>query len=144
MVLVQVVLVMFRRIYLSLILISSFALCSFRYDAQNIDEVINTLKTSINIQNATQFSEYFDNTIDITVSNSHSVYTRSHAIILINDFYHKNQPVSFKVDYKGSSPLSDAQYVIGTTNTQNGTFRIYLYLKNKGGKFVIQEMKIAR
>lgn len=113
-------------------------------DLQNVDEVIQTLKTSMDKRDARNFSSFFDNTIDLTYSNTHSIYTRSHALVILNDFYNKNHPSSFKVDFKGVSPHSDAQYIIGTATTENGLFRVYLYIKNKDGKPVIQEMKIAR
>ena len=113
-------------------------------ELQNVDDVIQTLKTSMNRRDAKNFSSFFDNTIDLTYSSTHSVYTRSHAIVILNDFYNKNHPRSFKVDFKGVSPHSDAQYIIGTATTENGLFRVYLYIKNKDGKLVIQEMKIAK
>ena len=132
-------------IYLLCILLNiSFSYNSFATDANDVDEVVQTLMSSMNSRNAKNFSEFFDNTIDMTYSNNHSTYTRSHAMVILNDFYNKNHPSSFKVDFKGVSPHSDAQYIIGTASTENGPYRVYLYIKNKDGKPVVQEMKIAK
>jgi hypothetical protein len=135
----------FKSYILFLVFNTVFAICSFGSSpSQDIDEVVQGLKSSMDARNARNFSEFLDNTVDMIYSNTHSTYTRGHAIIILNDFYNKNHPKSFKVDFKGTSPNSDAQYIIGTANTDNGPFRVYLYIKTKNGKAVVQEMKIAQ
>lgn len=131
-----------KTFFLFLIFNISFITSSFAL--QGVEDIIKVLKNSMAIRDAKSFSEYFDNTIDMTYASAHSTYTRSHAVIILNDFYSKNRPKSFKVDYKGMSPHSDAQYIIGTATTENGPFRVYLYIKNTEGKSIIQEIKIAR
>lgn len=134
----------FKSYILFLLFNTIFAFCSFGSLSQDVDEVIQGLKSSMDTRNAKSFSGFLDNTVDIIYSNTHSTYTRGHAIIILNDFYNKYHPKSFKVDFKGSSPQSDAQYIIGTAQTENGLFRVYLYIKTKNGKPVVQEMKIAQ
>lgn len=119
-------------------------LSSFKTSLQSIDEVVQTFKVSMSSRDAKILSDYFANTVDLTYSNNHSTYTKSHAIIILNDFFNKNHPTSFRIDYRGASPHSDAQYVIGTAHTDNGIFRVYLYIRNKGGKLVVEEIRIAK
>lgn len=134
----------FKSYILFLLFNTIFSFCSFGSPSQDVDEVIQGLKSSMDTRNAKSFSSFLDNTVDIIYSNTHSTYTRGHAIIILNDFYNKYHPKSFKVDFKGNSPQSDAQYIIGTAQTENGLFRVYLYIKTKNGKAVVQEMKIAQ
>lgn len=125
-----------------MLLITAWRSTAFSDD--DINAVVNTFKTSMHSRNAQEMSELFDNTIELTYSNTHSTYSRGHAMMILNNFYTKNQPTSFSIDYTGITTNKDAHYVIGTASTQNGRFRVYLYIKNKGGKFVIQEMKIDK
>lgn len=132
-----------RNFWYSLLLLL-LSINSSAAGAQSADEVIEILKNSMTNGNAANISEYFDNTVDITFDNSHSTYSKTHAVVVLNDFYTKNHPQSFKIEYKGKSAQSDAQYVIGTVYTSNGEYKVYLYIKKKGAKQVIQEMKIGK
>lgn len=136
--------VMIRTLFLSFICLLLATWSSLASNEQDINAVVNTLRTSMYSRNAQEMSDFFDNTIELTYSNTHSTYSRGHAMVILNNFYSKNLPTSFNIDYTGISANKDAHYVIGTASTQNGQFRVYLYIKNKGGKFVIQEMKIDK
>lgn len=113
-------------------------------DAQDVDNIVQSFKTSMGNKDAQSISSLLDNSVELTYSNLHSTYSRGQALLILDDFYNKNHPSSFKVEYKGVSSQSDGHYVLGTANTQNGPFKIFLYIKKKGNRFVIQEMKIDK
>lgn len=135
---------MIRKVVLSFLCFTLCAFISIAGHLQDIGSVVNTFRTSMYSRDAEEMSEFIDNTIELTYGNTHSTYSRDHALVILSNFYSKNLPTSFNIDYTGISANKDAHYVIGTAVTQNGKFKVFLYIKNKGGKFVIQEMKIDK
>ena len=133
-----------RLVFLYLSCFSFFCLCSFRDGAQGIDDALQTFKNALQNRNAEQASLLFDQTISSTYNSNQSTYTQEHAQIILNDFYTKAKPKSFKVNFTGTIPHSDDKYVIGTVHSENAIYTVYIYLKNKSGRYFIQEMKISQ
>jgi hypothetical protein len=113
------------------ILLSSF-------NSSSVQDVVNALKTG----NAALVSKYFDNTIDITLSDKSNSYSRSQAELVLKDFFNSNEVKSFNVIHTGDN--AGSQYCIGTLQTKNGTFRTTIYMKQKGAKQVLQELKFEK
>ena len=87
---------------------------------------------------AKQLATYFGNSIDLSIVDKESVYSKSQAELIIKDFFSKNAPKSFSILHKGASP-EGTQYAIGNLVTVNGkTFRASFYFKTINGKSVLQ------
>ena len=113
------------------VLLSSFTFSS-------VQDVVNALKSG----NAALISKYFDNTIDITLSDKSNSYSRSQAELVLKDFFNTNGVKNFNVIHTGNN--AGSQYCIGTLQTKNGTFRTTIYMKQKGDKQVLQELKFEK
>ena len=111
------------------ILLSSFSLFS------GLDEVVNALKTG----NTAQIIKYFDNTIEITMPDKSSSYSKSQAELVIKDFFNTNPVKNFEVLHKGEN--AGSQYCIGTLNTKTGLFRTTIFMKQKGDRQLLQEIR---
>ncbi|MCC6258412.1 MAG: DUF4783 domain-containing protein [Chitinophagaceae bacterium] len=110
------------------IFLSSFALL-------NIDEVVNALKNG----NAEGIARYFDNTVEITLPAKSGSYSKGQAAAVLTDFF-KNNPVrNFEILHKGEN--SGSQYCIGTLVTRNGTYRTTVFMKQKNGVHLLQEIR---
>ena len=115
------------------LLLSTFA---FGFDIY--DDISNAIRSG----DARQLATFFGNTIDLTINDKESVYSKAQAEFVIKDFFSKNPPKSFTILHKGSSP-EGLQYAIGNLVTSsNKTFRISYYVKNSQGKFLLQELRI--
>lgn len=112
------------------ILISSFSLQG------GLEEVISALKSG----NAGGVSRYFDNFIDITLPDKSSNYSKSQGELVIKDFFSNNGVRSFDVKHRGSN--DNGEYCIGTLQSKNGNFRTTVFMRNKGNKHVIQDIRI--
>ncbi len=113
------------------ILLSSF-------NSLSVKDVVNALKSG----NATLVSKYFDNTVDITLSDKSNSYSRSQAELVLKDFFNTNGVTNFNVIHTGDN--AGSQYCIGTLQTKNGSFRTTIYMKQKGDKQVLQELKFEK
>ncbi len=114
----------------------TFLLSSFTYSS--VQDVVNALKSG----NAALVSKYFDNTIDITLSDKSNSYSKSQAELVLKDFFITNGVKNFNVIHTGDN--AGSQYCIGTLQTKKGTFRTTIYMKQKGDKQVLQELKFEK
>jgi hypothetical protein len=102
----------------------------------SIEEVLSAMRSG----NATQLSKYFDNRVDISLPNKSDNYSKSQAEMILKDFFYSNEVKNFQVKHKGEN--NGSQFCIGLLQTRNGDFRTTLFMKYKGDKQVLQEMRI--
>lgn len=119
----------FLTVIASGILLSSFTLFS------NLDDVVNAMKTG----NTSQISKYFDNTIEITMPDKSNSYSKSQAELVLQDFFSANPVKAFEVVHKGEN--GGSQYCIGTLVTKSGSFRTTVFMKQKGDRLLLQELR---
>lgn len=115
----------------------------FAAPTHSVDETVRYFRLSIIHQDTKLLYDILDDQIDLTYNNIHSSYAKAQVLMIINDFYAKNKPTSFRVSYRGGYQSIEDEYVIGSAPTVNGVYKIYLYIKKKEGKFLIQELKIG-
>jgi hypothetical protein len=119
----------FLLIGLTSILLYSFTVFS------GIADVINALKTG----NAAEMSKYFDNTVEITLPGKSSSYSKSQAELILRDFFAGNSVKGFTVIHQGEN--AGSQFCIGTLVTKSSTYRTTVYMKQKGDKQLLQEIR---
>lgn len=113
-----------------LIILSSFIKQS------GIEDVISALRSG----NASTLSKYFDNYVDVSMPEKSNNYSKSQAEIILKDFFSSNEVKGFEVKHKGNN--ENGEYCIGTLETKNGSFRATVYMRLKGNKQVIQDIRI--
>jgi len=119
------------------LMIIPFAMALNSFVSQTtIDDVIAALRTG----SAPALAKYFDNYIDITLPDKSNNYSKSQAELIIKDFFSINEVKGFEVKHKGSN--DNGEYCIGTLQTKNGHFRTTVYMRLKGNRQVIQDIRI--
>jgi hypothetical protein len=108
---------------------SSFSLFS------SIDEVVAAMKTG----NVSAIAKFFDNTVEITMPDKSNSYSKGQAEMVLKDFFTTNAVKSFEVIHKGEN--NGSQYCIGNLVTRGSTFRVTIFMKLKGDKQFLQEMR---
>jgi Domain of unknown function (DUF4783) len=111
------------------VILSSFTLFT------SIDEVVTALKNG----DAVQIARFFDNTVEITMPDKSNNYSKNQAEVVLKDFFSTNGIKSFEVIHKGEN--AGSQYCIGTLVTKNGSFRTTVFMKQKGDKQLLQEIR---
>ena len=115
-------------------LTTTFLLYSFTVFS-SIDEVVTALKTG----NTNQVAKFFDSTVEITMPDKSNSYSKSQAELVLKDFFNNNSVKGFEVIHKGEN--GGSQYCIGTLITKNGSFRTTIFMKQKGDKQLLQEIR---
>ena len=112
------------------------SVCSFM--SLSFTEVVRAIKSG----NSAEVSKYFDNTVEITLPEKSNSYSKSQAELVLRDFFATNGVKDFEVLHKSDTPGS--QYCIGNLQTNNGTFRTTIYMKSKGDKELVQELRFEK
>ncbi len=121
-----------KRFFTLLGIITIFTAFSF---TSGIEDIVVALKTG----NATNVAKYFDNTVEITLPDKTNSYSRSQAEMILKDFFNNNAVKGFDIIHKGEN--AGSQYCIGTLFTRTGSFRTTIFMKLKGDKQMLQEIR---
>jgi hypothetical protein len=122
------------NIFLSVV----FSLTSF------FQTITTDITRSLNEGNTVGLSSFLDNQVEISMSELEATVSKAEAIAQLKKFFLKNPVKSFTQAHQGNSKGNDSTYIIGNLNTQNGIFRVYIYIKIDAGKQYIQEIRFDK
>lgn len=111
------------------------SLISFKY-IEGLDEVIYAL----NQGNAVEMGKHFDETVDISMPDKSDSYSKAQAVLILKDFFKNSGIKSFEVKHKGDN--GNDLFCIGTLQTKNGNYRTTVFMRQKGIKQVVKEIRI--
>lgn len=100
---------------------------------------INSIKSSLETGNVNSLSQYFANSLELTLLDIEDTYNKSDAITQLEAFFASHQPNGFNIKHQGDAP-GGAKFLMGTLRTSKGSFDAYLVIK--GG--TIQEFSIEK
>ncbi|MGN6248300.1 MAG: DUF4783 domain-containing protein [Ginsengibacter sp.] len=123
-----------KKILLAAVIITSFS--SFTYIS--FTEVINAIKSG----KASEVAKYFDNTVELTLPEKSSSFSKSQAQMVLGDFFNQNPVKNFQVIHQ--SEKAGSEYCIGNLITSNGAFRTTIYMKQVNSKQLIQELRFEK
>jgi hypothetical protein len=106
-------------------------------------DIISSIPTAIKTANASALARSFDKRVDITIDDISDNYSSQQAEMILRNFLSKFSSRDFSVIHKGTSP-DGAQYIIGSLNTNNGSYRSYVYIKKSNGVNYTQEIRFER
>ncbi len=125
-----------KSLFASLLAFAMMTMSSFTQPT-TIDEVIGALRSG----DADGLSKYFDDQVQVTLPVKSDSYSKSQAQVILKDFFGNNAVKGFELKHKGDSP--GGHYCIGTLQTKSGNFRAHVFMKDKGGKEVVKEIRFA-
>jgi hypothetical protein len=91
---------------------------------------------------AKQLAEYFHDNLEMKILKDEYVTSKNQASRIMQDFFKKNQPVSFRLEYEGTK--QDARYGLGTLVTRKGSFSINLYFLEGSNRTIIYSLRIEK
>lgn len=120
---------------LALLLVSSAVVLTSFGQHKSIEEVIGAIRSG----NATELSKYFDENVEVTLPVKSDSYSKAQAQMILKDFFANNDVKGFELKHKGDSP--GGHYCIGTLQTKSGNFRAHIFMKTKGTKDLVKELR---
>ena len=120
---------------ISLLLMAVTTLMSFRKQ-DGLEAVLSALKAG----NAAALIQRSEDNLELILPDQSGVVTKAQAQTQIAKFFAANAVKGFELKHKGNSP--GGSYAIGTLKTQNGDYRVNVFLRGKGSKELLRELRI--
>ena len=112
----------------------SLVLVSFR-PLYTLDEITYAMR----VGNAGQLGQFLDNRVDISLPEKSDTYSKIQAEMIIRDFFSTNGVRNFLVKRKGTN--GGSEFCVGVLQTRNGDYRTTFFIKQKGDKQYLQELR---
>jgi hypothetical protein len=125
-----------KSLLTSLLVVATVMMSSFAQPS-TIDDVIGAIRSG----DADELSKYFDDNVELTLPVKSDSYSKAQAQVILKDFFGNNSVKGFELKHKGDSP--GGHYCIGTLQTKSGSFRAHVFMKAKGSKEVVKEIRFT-
>lgn len=109
-------------------------------NAQEQAKIPAGISIALKAGNASELSKYFNSTIELQLIDKEDFYKKVMAEAILKDFFASHPTKDFSVKHQGAK--GDAQYAIGTLQTERGEFRVYFLLKKVDTELLIYLMRI--
>lgn len=123
----------------NLLFLLLFLGASVQMNAQS-QQIFNAL----NAGDAGALGRFFDESVEVIIERDHEVVHSRIATLYVSRFFEKVGVKSCKEVHQGASKGNAAKYTIGQLSTNQGEYRVYLYLVQSGSKTLIQEIRFDK
>src|SRR6202012_4879593 len=103
------------------------------------DYTLDDITGAIRLGNANELSRYLDSRVDISLPEKSDTYSKIQAEMIIRDFFSTNGVRNFLVKKRQSN--GGSEFCVGVLQTRNGDYRTTLFIKQKGDKQLLQELR---
>lgn len=123
-----------------IILLSFVTTTAFATTDPNVDAI----KAAIGKGNVETLAKYFDKNIEVCIMEDEEIYGIEDATSKIRDFFSTYKSKNLHDVHLGKSKGKEAFYLIGNLTMISGEFRVYIYLRDKAGTPVIEEIRFDK
>ncbi|MBR9923324.1 MAG: DUF4783 domain-containing protein [Bacteroidetes bacterium] len=92
--------------------------------------------------NADALGNFFSDNVEIALMNSQDRYSKSDAVRIMKSFFMKHPVGNYNPVHQGVSKGGNLYYAIGEMKSSAQTYRVYLLLEDKGGKYIIKQLRV--
>jgi hypothetical protein len=104
------------------------------------DDIPAGIKQAFSYGDSKKLSNYIGATLELSILDNESIYSKSQALMIIQNFFDKYPPTGFVILHQGSKASS--KYAIGNLTTNNKTFRVTLLLKIRENQNILHQLRI--
>ena len=108
---------------------------------ENNTNTISEITQAFKQANENKLAVYFNSTIDLEIPGTDGTYSKKQSVVIMHDFFKKFKVNSFVLNHEGSSN-DGSKYMIGTYKSGEKELRLYILMKNKGGKLLIHQLQL--
>jgi hypothetical protein len=112
--------------------------------ATNYAPDFSGITTAMTKGDATQLSKFFDAKVDLSVLGNETKLDKIGATGEVKRFFGTNAVASFQLMHQGISKDQVSHYGIGDLTAGGKAYRVFVYLRDTGGQFLIQELRIEK
>lgn len=111
--------------------------------SQAEDGTIKDIGTALRTGSAKELINYCNSTVEIKIDGESSNYSKSQAEVILRKFFSANPPKNFSYIHQGSSP-EGLKYNIGKYTHDSGTYRVVMFIKKIGDKYLIDTLNFSK
>lgn len=123
--------------------ITLLTLLLMAFTAYGQDAVIDDAKTAIKSGSSKELSKYCNKVVEISFDGDKSTYSKTQAEFVLRDFFKKYPATDFEYIHQGAS-REGLRYAIGKYSYDNGSFRVYMLIKEFEGDFLIDTLDFSK
>lgn len=98
------------------------------------------ISLSFKAGNAAELSKFFDGSVELIILEKEDVYSRSQAEQILRKFFSEHKPETFGIIFQGGP--ENSPYAIGSLQTQEKKYRVYILMKKKNETHLINHLRI--
>jgi hypothetical protein len=106
-----------------------------------IATISGDVSSSLNTGNAKGLSSYFHWTVELSILDEESVYSKTQAEQILKKFFKEHPVIKYESVHVGNAEDGSA-FEIGNLVTKGATYRTYFLLKGKGSSQEIHHFRI--
>ena len=107
------------------------------------EETVKNIGTAMKAGSSKELIKFCNQTVEIKINGKSSNYSKAQAEVILRDFFSKNSPKNFTYVHQGASP-EGLQYTIGRYSHANGAYRVVMFIKKIGDKYLIDTLNFSK
>lgn len=116
------------------------ALLTLSTDSLKAQDALDKIGTIIKKGDAALLSDYFDESVELTILDEDDTYSKDQAQAIISQFFEEYSVKSFEIIHEGASN-GGLKFGIGEMSTSGSAMRVYICLKDEGDSIIIPELR---
>jgi hypothetical protein len=96
------------------------------------------------VQDYEAILQSFTPQVDVSILSYEGLVSKNEAVNKLREFLSKNKPTQYILKHKGKSKDNQSGYQVSDLYTQNGIFRLFVYLSEKNGVIRVSEFRIEK
>ncbi len=117
----------------------AFLVLAIPVNAQS-QKIPEGISLSFNAGNAAELSKFFDGSVELIILEKEDVYSRSQAEQILRKFFAEHKPEKFDIIFQGGPESSP--YAIGSLQTTEIKYRVYILMKKQNESHLINHLRI--
>ncbi len=107
------------------------------------EDIISRVETALKAGSSKELARYLNQTVELNLEGDISSYNRMQAEYVLKEFFKKNPPDGFEIIHNGTSK-GGLKYAIGKYTCKRGQYRVWMRIKEFGGKLLVYEMNFIK
>lgn len=109
----------------------------------NESATIRDIGTALQAGSSKELIKFCNKNVEIKINSESSNYSKTQAEVILKEFFLKNPPKEFNYIHQGSSP-EGLKYTIGRYTYEGGAFRVVMFIKKIGDKYLIDTLNFSK
>ena len=113
----------------------------FALTVSGLSQVIPNIEDALENGDVSTIENYLDFRISLTIGDKTALLKKADVRSRLETFFKNHKPSNYTRKHNGSDRNDQSQYVIGELQTNNGAYRVYVYVETVATKKLIRELR---